>query len=68
MFTQKMIESFKDGDQGLGLLVLSKFGREIVDFDKRTGNRILYWSIVTETRSVGEPLPPPEWLTISLVV
>ena len=54
MFTQKIIESFKAGDDNLGLLVLHKFGREIVDFDKRTGNRILYWSIVTETRAVGE--------------
>ena len=54
--TERMIESFKAGEDGLGLLVLHRFGREVVDFDKRTGNRILYWSIVTETKAVGEAL------------
>ncbi len=50
-----MIESFKAGEDSLGLLMLSRCGRELVDFDKRTGNRILYWSVVTGTRSIGEP-------------
>ena len=54
MFTNKMIESFKAGEDSLGLLMLSRCGRELVDFDKRTGNRILYWSVVTGTRSIGE--------------